>query len=130
MKKPKELIFTFELNSMKKGDGNLLVIKILFKGFPRQARMILGLESEVRIPEVENYEILSKPENYEKYFEVIKDETHLSGRTVAELGFTLEIHPKRKNDTLTVDLPEKAKWINQKIGIWIKVPFFSLYWNK
>jgi hypothetical protein len=26
-----------------------------------------------------------------------------------------------------MDLPEKAKWINQKLGILIKVPF-SLYW--
>jgi hypothetical protein len=26
-----------------------------------------------------------------------------------------------------MDLPEKAKWINQKLGIFMKVPF-SLYW--
>ena len=129
MRKQKKLIFTFELNSLKKGDGNLLCIEILFKEFTRYPKMILGLGSSIRMPEVESYEILTKrtTDNYEKYFEVIKDETHLSGMTVEALGFTLEIRPKRKNDTLTMDLPEKAKWINPKLGILIKIPF-SLYW--
>lgn len=120
--KPKELIFTFELNSFKKGDGNLLVIKILFKEFSKQPKIILGLESEVRIPEVENYEVLidRTTEDYEKYFIVNKDTTHIPGITVAEIGFTLEIRPKRKNDTFTLDINELTK----KWGIWIKVPFF------
>lgn len=111
MRKQKKLIFTFELNSVKKGDGNLLCIEILFKEFTRYPKMILGLGCSIKMHEVESYEILTKrtTDNYEKYFEVTKDETHLSGMTVEALGFTLEIRPKRKNDTLIMDLPEKAK---------------------
>ena len=136
MRKQKKLIFRFGIdNPLIKLDESLLVIKILFKGLLNEPQIELGLTkgksigNGIRIPDVEKYEVLTdrSTEDYKEYFKIIKDEKHLSGMSVEMLGFALEIYPKMENIRMTMYIPEKAKWINQKLGILIKIPF-SLYW--
>ena len=135
MRKQKKLIFRFGIEPLTKLDESVLVIKVLFKGLLYEPQIDLRLakgksiRTGIRIPDVEEYEVLtdSSTKDYKKYFKIIKDEKHPSGMSVEMLGFALEIYPKMKNHRMTMYIPEKAKWINQKLGILIKIPF-SLYW--